>query len=184
MEDILFEVEEKMESGIEYLRTEFRGIRTGRATPGLVDHIKIDYFGSATDLRQLANIATPEANQIIIKPFDPSSLKDIEKAIMASDLGINPTNDGKILRLTVPALSGERRKQLVGQIKKMAEQARVTVRNARRDGNKDVDAAEKASTLTEDEAKRGKDDIQELTKKFEGLVTQFVDAKSKEIQDI
>lgn len=184
MDEILFAVEEKMESGIEYLRTEFRGIRTGRATPGLVEHIKIDYFGSATDLRQLANIATPEANQIIIKPFDPSSLKDIEKAIMASGLGINPSNDGKMLRLTVPALSGERRTQLVGQIKKMAEQARVTIRNARRDGNKDVDAAEKASELTEDEAKRGKDDIQELTKKFEAQVTQLVDAKTKEIQGV
>jgi ribosome recycling factor len=184
MEEILFEIEEKMESGIEYLRSEFRGIRTGRATPGLVDHIKIDYFGSATDLRQLANIATPETNLIIIKPFDPSSLKDIEKAIMASDLGINPNSDGKILRLSVPPLSGERRQQLVGQIKKMAEQARVTVRNARRDGNKSVDSAEKASELTEDEAKRGKDDVQELTKKFEAIVTELVDAKSKEIQDI
>jgi ribosome recycling factor len=184
MDEILFEVEEKMESAVEYLRSEFRGIRTGRATPGLVEHIKVDYFGSATDLRQLANIATPEANLIIIKPFDPSSLKDIEKAIMASDLGINPNNDGKILRLSVPPLSGERRQQLVGQIKKMAEQARVAIRNARRDGNKDIDAAQKASELTEDDAKRGKDDVQDLTKKFEDTVTELVDAKSKEIQDL
>jgi ribosome recycling factor len=184
MDEILFAVEEKMEGAIEYLRSEFRGIRTGRATTGLVDHIKVDYYGSPTELRQLANIATPEANLIIIKPFDPESLKDIEKAITASDLGINPSNDGKILRLMVPALSGERRQQLVGQVKKMAEQTRVAIRNARRDGNKDVDAAEKASDLTEDDAKRGKDDIQKLTDDYEKKVTELLDAKTKEVTEL
>ncbi len=184
MDEILFDVEEKMEGAIEYLRSELRGIRTGRATTGLVDHIKVDYYGSPTELRQLANIATPEATLIIIKPFDPESLKDIEKAIITSDLGINPSNDGKILRLMVPALSGERRQQLVGQVKKMAEQTRVAIRNARRDGNKDVDAAQKATELTEDDAKRGKDDIQKLTDRYEERVTELLDAKTNEVMEL
>jgi len=183
MDEILLEVEEDMESGLNYLRQEFRGIRTGRASAGLVDHIKVDYYGSPTDLRQLATIGTPEATLIIIKPFDPSSLKDIEKAIYASDLGITPTTDGKVIRLAVPPLSGERRLQIVAQLKKMAEAARVTIRNARRDGNKSADKQQKASELTEDEAKKGKEEIQDLTKKYERSVSECLAAKTKEIQE-
>ena len=184
MDEILFEVEEKMESDIEYLRKEFRGIRTGRATSGLVDHIKVDYYGSPTDLQQLASIATPEATLIVIKPFDPQSIKDIEKAIYASDLGITPSVDGKIIRLSVPPLSGERRRQITSQIKNMSEQTRVAIRNARRNGNKHVDAMQKASELTEDEAKKGKADVQDLTDKYEQAVTDLVEAKTREIEDI
>lgn len=184
MDEILFEVEEKMEADIEYLRKEFRGIRTGRATSGLVDHIKVDYYGSPTDLQQLASIATPEATLIVIKPFDPQSVKDIEKAIFASDLGITPSVDGKVIRLHVPPLSGERRQQIAGQIKKMSEQTRVAIRNARRDGNKHVDALQKSSELTEDEAKKGKEEIQELTDKFEQAVTELVEAKTTEIEEL
>ncbi|HOF18443.1 MAG TPA: ribosome-recycling factor, partial [Phycisphaerae bacterium] len=136
-----------------------------------------------TDLRQLATISTPEANLIVIKPFDPSSLKDIERAIQASDLGITPNADGKVIRLSVPSLSGERRVQLVSQVKKMAEASRVTIRNARRDGNKEVDTQQKASELTEDQAKKGKDDIQNLTKKYEALVDEILAAKTKEIEE-
>ena len=183
MDETLFQVEEKMESAVEYLREEYRGIRTGRASVGLVDHIKVDYYGSPTDLRQLATIGTPEATMIIIKPFDPSSLKDIEKAINASDLGINPMADGKVIRLSVPPLSGERRLQIVGQLKKMAEAARVTIRNARRDGNKAADKQQKATELTEDEAKKGKEEIQDLTKKYEDLVSEILTAKTAEIQE-
>ena len=183
MDEILFEVEEHMESGLNYLREEFRGIRTGRASVGLVDHIKVDYYGSPTDLRQLATIGTPDATMIIIKPFDPSSLKDIEKAINASDLGINPAADGKVIRLSVPALSGERRLQLVAQLKKMAEAARVAIRNARRDGNKAIDAQQKATELTEDEAKKGKEEIQGLTKKHEDLISEILAAKTTEIEE-
>ena len=120
-DDILMEAEEHMDAAVDYLRKEFRGIRTGRASIGLVDHIKVDYYGSPTDLRQLVSIATPEANLIVIKPFDPSSIKDIEKAIYASDLGVTPVTDGKLIRLQVPALSMERREQLSAQLKKMAE---------------------------------------------------------------
>ena len=184
MDDILLTVEEKMDSAVSYLREEFRGIRTGRASAGLVDHIKVEYYGSPTDLRQLASISTPEASMIIIKPFDPSCLKDIEKAIYASDLGITPNADGKMIRLSIPPLSGERRQQIVGQLKKMAEAARISIRNARRDGNKEADKEQKSSELTEDEAKKGKDDIQKLTDKHEKIVTETLDTKTKEIQEI
>ncbi len=183
MDEILLEVEEKMETAANYFRSELRGIRTGRASAGLVDHLKVNYYGSPTDLRQLATISTPEANLIVIKPFDPSSLKDIERAIQASDLGITPNADGKVIRLSVPSLSGERRVQLVSQVKKMAEASRVTIRNARRDGNKEVDTQQKASELTEDQAKKGKDDIQNLTKKYEALVDEILAAKTKEIEE-
>jgi ribosome recycling factor len=183
MDEILFEVESHMETALDYLRKEFRGIRTGRASGGLVEHIKVDYYGSPTDLRSLATISTPESNLIVIKPFDPSGMKDIERAIQASDLGITPNADGKVIRLSVPPLSIERRNQLAGQIKKMAEAARVTIRNARRDGNKLTDTQQKASELTEDDAKKGKDSIQKLTDSFEKKITEILTAKTTEIQE-
>ena len=184
MDEILLDIEQKMEHAVGYLGSEFRGIRTGRASAGLVDHIKVDYYGSPTDLRQLATISTPEATMIVIKPFDPASLKDIERAIMASELGITPSADGKVIRLSVPPLSTERRQQLVGQIKKMAEAAKVAIRNARRDGNKETDKQQKASELTEDESKKGKDDIQDLTKTYEGKIDENLKAKTTEIEEI
>lgn len=182
-DDILLEVEEKMDSAAEYLRKEFRGIRTGRASVGLVDHIKVDYYGSPTDLRQLATIATPDATLIVIKPFDPGSLKDIEKAIFASNIGITPSNDGKIIRLAVPPLSTERRQQLAGQLKKLSEATRVSIRNARRDGNKEIDRQEEESLLTEDQAKRAKDEVQKLTDQYEQKVSEILAAKTKEVQE-
>lgn len=183
MDEILFEIEEKMESAVEFLRKEFRTIRTGRASPGLVEHIKVDYYGSPTDLRQLATISTPDATLLVIKPFDPGSLRDIEKAIFASELGITPATDGKVIRLSVPPLSVERRDQLAAQLKKLAEHTRVVIRNVRRDGNKEVEKQEKASELTEDEARKGKDDIQKLTDQYEGKVNEILDAKTKEIHE-
>ncbi|MEN6505709.1 MAG: ribosome recycling factor [Planctomycetaceae bacterium] len=182
MDDVLLEVEDQMDKALEYLRTEFRGIRTGRASVGLVDHIKVDYYGSPTDLRQLASISTPDATLIVIKPFDPGSVKDIEKAIFASDLGITPSVDGKIIRLQVPPLSTERRHMIAGQLKKMAEAARVTIRNARRDGNKEVDREEKEAELTEDEAKKGKDEVQKLTDSYQAKVEELLTAKTTEIE--
>lgn len=182
-DEILLEVEEKMEVAVDYLRKEFRGIRTGRASTGLVEHIKVDYYGSPTELRQLATLATPDATLILIKPFDPTSLKDIEKAIFASDIGITPNSDGKVIRLAVPPLSGERRNQIAAQLKKMAEVTRVAIRNARRDGNKETDHQQKAAELTEDEAHKTKDEIQKLTDTYEKTVTEVLDAKTKEIQE-
>lgn len=183
IDEILLEVEEKMETAVDYFRRELRGIRTGRASAGLVEHIKVEYYGAPTDLRQLATISTPEAALIVIKPFDPGSVKNIERAILGSDLGITPNVDGKIIRLAVPTLSMERRRQLGGQVKKMAEQTRISIRNARRDGNKEVEKQEKVSDLTEDDARKGKDDIQDLTRQYENKVTEILDAKIKEIEE-
>lgn len=183
MDEILLVAEEAMDSALDYLRKEFRGIRTGRASSGLVEHIKVDYYGSPTDLRQLASIATPEASMIVIKPFDPSAIKDIEKAIFASGLGITPAVDGKVIRLKVPPLSMERRQQLATQLKKMAEASKVTIRNARRDGNKDADKLQKESALTEDDCKKCKDEIQKLTKQYEDKVGELLEAKTKEVQE-
>jgi ribosome recycling factor len=183
LDEVLMECEEKMDSAIAYLREEFRGIRTGRASAGLVDHLKVEYYGSPTDLRQLASIGVPEPTMIVIKPFDPASLKEIERAIQASNLGITPAQDGKVIRLSVPPLSMERREQLISQIRKMSEATRVAIRNARRDANKDIDKEQKDSILTEDQADKGKELVQELTKQYEDKVTALVDAKTMEIRE-
>jgi len=183
MDDILLDCEEKMESALAYLHQEYRGVRTGRASAGLVEHIKVDYYGSPTDLRQLANIAVPEPAMIVIKPFDPSTTKDIERAIQSSNIGITPMTDGRIIRLQIPPLSTERRTQLAGQIRKMGEASRVTVRNARRDANKTADKLQKESVMTEDEAEKAKEAIQELTKQYEAKVTELVEVKSQEIME-
>ncbi len=183
-EEISLEVEEKMEGAVNYLRNEFRTIRTGRASTALVENIKAEYYGTSTPLKQMANLSTPESNLIVIKPFDTSVIKEIEKAIKASPLGIQPNTDGRVIRLQVPPLSGERRQQLVQQIKQMAEQARVNVRNARRDGNKQMDQAEKDKALSEDERDEGKKELDELTKKYIEQIDAVLDAKSKEILEI
>ncbi|NLF30429.1 MAG: ribosome recycling factor [Planctomycetes bacterium] len=183
MDEILLDCEEKMESAVSYLRGELRGVRTGRASAGLVDHLKVDYYGSPTDLRQLASIAVPEPTMIMIKPFDPSSVKDIEKAILAANIGMTPMVDGKLIRLNVPALSTERREQLAGQIRKTGESTRVVIRNARRDANKVIEREQKEGLIAEDDAEKGKEDIQDLTKKYEGLVTSILEAKTEEIME-
>ena len=183
MDDILLDVEAKMEAAAEFLKKEFRGVRTGRASSGLVEHIKITYYGAPTELRALAGISTPEAALIVIKPFDPGSVRDIERGIQASDLGITPASDGKVIRLVLPPLSMERRQHLTAQIRKMAEAARVTIRNARRDGNKEVEKEEKEAELTEDIAHKAKEETQKLTEKYEKLVTDILAAKTAEIQE-
>ena len=183
MDEILLDVEEKMEAAVEYFREECRGLRTGRASVGLVDHIKVNYYDSPTDMRQLAAIGTPDATMIVIKPFDPTSIKEIERAILASDLGITPSVDGKVIRLTIPSPSTERREQLAAQVKKMAEAARVAIRGIRRDGNKEADRQQKAAELTEDEDIKGKEQIQHLTKQYEGKVNELLEAKIKEVEE-
>jgi len=183
MDEILLDVEEKMDGAVDYLRKELRGIRTGRASVGLVEHIKVEYYGSLTDLRQLATISTPDASLIVIKPFDPASVKDINQAIQAANIGITPASDGKLIRLAVPPLSGERRQQLTTQIKKMAEASKVTIRNARRDGNKTIDAQEKEGELTEDLAKKAREEVQKLTDQYERTIEHTLAAKTQEIQE-
>ena len=184
MDEIIFNAEEKMEKAVECLRSELRGIRTGRASTALVDNIKVDYYGNPTPLKQLANISTPEANLVVVKPFDVSIIKDIDKAIMASPVGITPNSDGRVIRLAVPALSGERRSQLAQQIKQMAEQARVGIRNVRRDANKHLDQEQKDKLLTEDERDDAKKEIDDLTKKHVSQVDDILKAKTEEIMEV
>ncbi len=183
VDDILLESEEAMEKAADFLGKEFRSIRTGRASTGLVEHIKVDYYGSPTEIRQLAAIATPDASLIVIKPFDRGCIKEIEKAIFASDLGITPNVDGKMIRLNVPALSVERREHIASQLKKMAELARVAIRNARRDANKEIDGQQKASKLSEDEALDAKDEIQKLTDQYEKRVSETLATKTREVRE-
>jgi ribosome recycling factor len=180
-DEILFDTEERMEKAAEVFRDELRGLRTGRATPALVDSLRVEAYGSPTPLKHLAQISTPDPQQIVIKPFDQSTLKDIEKAIRSSDLGLAPNSDGKIIRLTVPPMSGEQRQKMVARIKKLSEESKVSIRNIRRDGNKHFETAEKNKEMTEDERDKGKESVQELTKKFEDRVTDLAEKKSKEV---
>lgn len=182
-DEITFDAEERMEKATNVLRDELRGLRTGRATPALVDSLRVEYYGSPTPLKQLAQIGTPDPTQILIRPFDANSLKDIEKAIRSSDLGMAPNSDGKVIRLTVPAMSGEQRQKMVARIKKTAEECKVSLRNIRRDANKHFDGAEKEKTMTEDERDQGKEEIQNLLKKFEEKVTELAEKKSAEVME-
>jgi ribosome recycling factor len=182
-DEILFDAEERMEKAANVFRDELRGLRTGRATPALVDSIRVEYYGSPTPLKQMAQISTPDPQQILIRPFDASSLKEIEKAIRSSDLGMSPNNDGKMIRLVVPPMSGEQRQKMVARIKKLAEESKVAIRNIRRDGNKHFEQAEKAKEMTEDERDKGKEEVQTLTKKYEDKVTELADKKAKEVME-
>jgi len=183
-DEILLDAEERMEKAVEVFRSQLKGLRTGRANPGLVDSIKVDYYGSPTPLKQIANISVPEPQQIVIRPFDPGSLNAIVKAIQSSDVGLAPNSDGRLIRLNVPPLSTERRRQLVARVKEIAEEARIAIRNIRRDANKHADQAEKQKILSEDERDRTKEQIQDLTKKYEGQVNEEAAAKEKEIMEV
>src|SRR5690349_13333103 len=180
-EEILFDAEERMEKALQVFRDELRGLRTGRASPALVDTLRVEYYGSPTPLRQLAQINTPDPQSIVIRPFDQGCLKDIEKAIRSSDLGMAPNNDGKMIRLQVPPMSGDQRQKLVTRIKKSSEDAKVACRNIRRDANKHFDQAEKNKEMTEDDRDAGKEQVQTLLKDFEDKVGDLAEKKSKEV---
>ncbi len=182
-DEILLDCEERMEKAAHVLAEQLKGLRTGRANPGLVDSIRVDYYGSPTPLKQLANISVPEPQQIVIRPFDAGALGEIVKAIQASDVGLAPNNDGKLIRLNIPPLSTERRKQLVARVNEFAEEARISIRNIRRDANKHADQAEKEKIFSEDERDDVKDNIQKLTKKFESQVNDAASNKEKDIMD-
>jgi len=181
-DEVLLETEESMEKAVDHLRGQLRGIRTGRASPGLVENIKVDYYGSSTPLKQIANIGAPEPALLIIKPYDAGSAGAIADAIRASNLGINPNSDGKLIRLAIPPLSEERRKQLVKLAKDFTEQQRVAVRNVRREGNRRIDAMKKDG-LPEDDVKRAKDEVEELTKTYVKKVDELLAGKSKELME-
>lgn len=185
LDTIQLEAEERMDKSVDYFQREMRGIRTGRATTALVEYVKVDYYGSHTDLRELAAINVPEATQILIKPFDPGAIQMIVKAIEAAGLGFNPQTEGKAIRINVPPPSNERRKQLIAQVKKMAEDARVAIRNERRDANKQIDtlAADKSAHLPEDQAKDAKSEIDEITKKHIARIDEMANKKATEIEE-
>ena len=183
-DDILLDCEEHMEKAVEHLRHEMRGVRTGRASPALVENIRADYYGTPTELRSMASISVPEATQLLIKPFDAGSLKYIEKAINDAKLPLTARNDGKTLRLILPPMSQETRRKMVTQVKGFSETAKVAIRNARRDANKVAETEQKGGILTEDGLAKLKEDIQELTKTYEGKVDDAIGKKEKEIMEV
>lgn len=182
-DEILLDTEERMGKAVDNVVDRLKGIRTGRATPGLVDGLRVDYYGSPTPLKQMANISVPEPRLIVIKPFDPSVIKTIESAIQKSDLGINPSSDGKMLRLQIPPLSQERRNQLAAQVKEYCEEGKVALRNVRRDANKSAEASQKEGVLTEDDLAKLLDDIQGMTKDHEKRVDDILEKKREEVME-
>ncbi|MBI4690496.1 MAG: ribosome recycling factor [Nitrospirae bacterium] len=175
---------EKMDHTIESLKKEFAAVRTGRASLSLLDGIKIDYYGTLTPLQQLASLTIPESRQIAVQPWEQKIIPDIEKAIMKSDLGLTPTNDGKIIRINIPVLTEERRKQLVKVVKKGAEDARVAIRNIRRDTNEDIKKLEKEKHFSEDDTKKSLDEIQKMTDSYIKKIDEILQHKEKEIMEV
>ena len=181
MQESLQVYEDKMNKTLEVLESDYMTIRAGRANPHVLDKIKVDYYGTPTPLQQVGNINVPEARMIIIQPWEKSLLKAIEKAILTSDLGINPTNDGSVIRLVFPELTEERRKELVKDVKKKGEAAKVAVRNIRRDGNDYFKKLQKADEISEDDLAEAEEDIQKLTDKKIGKIDKAIEAQSKEL---
>ncbi len=179
--EIVSETESKMKKALDALHDELKTVRTGRASTALVENIKADFYGTPTPLKQMATLATPQFDMIVIKPFDPSSVKEIEKAIKSTDLSIAPVVDGKIIRLNVPSLSGERRTQLVQQAKHTGEQTKVGIRNIRRDANKQLEKQQKDKTITEDDVAHGKKQVDDITRRYSDKVDEMVRNKVDEI---
>jgi ribosome recycling factor len=182
-DEILLDCEERLEKAANVLRDQLRGLRTGRATPAMLDSIRVEYYGSPTSIKTLAQISAPDPQQLVIRPFNAGDLKEIEKAIRSSDLGLSPNNDGKIIRLTIPAMSGEQRTKLVKRVKELSEDAKVACRNIRRDANKHFETGEKDGEMTEDERDAGKEEVQKLLKTYEGKIEEMADKKSTEIME-
>jgi len=182
-EEILFDAEERMEKALAKLKQDLAGIRTGRANPGMVDSLRVEAYGSPVPIKQIASVSAPEPQQLVIRPFDPGTIKDIEKGIIASDLGLAPQSDGKVIRLNIPPLSGEVRRKMVARTKELAEEAKVAVRNIRRDANKQADQEEKDKDLSEDARDQTKKDVQDLTKKFEDKANDLAKAKEAEVME-
>lgn len=181
MEELLLSYEEKMEKTVSVLKSDFSTIRAGRANPHVLDKIKVDYYGVATPIQQVGNISVPEPRMLLIQPWDKSLIKAIEKAIMTSDLGINPSNDGTVIRLVFPEMTEDRRKELSKDVKKKGDNAKVAVRNIRRDANDALKKMNKAGDITEDELESGENDIQKLTDKYVAMIDKEVEKKSADI---
>jgi len=184
IKDTLREAAERMQTILDLLDEDLASIRTGRASPGLIERMPVEYYGMQTPLIQLATISVPEPRQLLIRPFDPATLKDIEKAILASDLGLTPNNDGKVIRLSLPQLTEERRRELVRVVNNRMEETRVKIRNVRRDLIKDLRDFEKEGLISEDDQERGEKDLQELTDKMIAKVDEAGERKEKEIMEV
>ena len=184
IKDALRETEGRMKKAIEALENDLKGIRTGRASPALVERVLVDYYGTPTPLNQLANISAPEPQMLAIRPYDPGSLRDIERAILSSDLGLTPNNDGQLIRLIIPPLNEERRLELAKVVGRRAEEAKVAVRNCRRDALADLREFEKEKLISEDDFYRGRDELQELTGRYTELVEKVQERKEQEIREI
>ena len=178
---IVSDTESKMNKAVDILHDELKTVRSGKASTGLVENIKADFYGTPTPLKQMATLATPQMDMIVIKPFDPGSIKEIEKAIKASDLSIAPIVDGKVIRLNIPALSEERRTQLVQQAKQTGEQTKVSIRNIRRDANKHLEKEQKDKIITEDDLDKGRKQVDDITKQYIDKVDELIKSKSDEI---
>jgi ribosome recycling factor len=182
--ELIQEAEEKMTRTVEVLKKDLASLRAGRATPALLDKIQADYYGTPTPINQMANITVPEPRLLVIQPWDKSTIPAIEKAILKSDLGLNPSNDGNVIRIAIPQLTEERRKELVKVVKKKAEEARVAVRNVRRDVNDMIKQLEKEHEISEDDSKRGLDEVQKVTDKFIKNVDEVLALKEQEIMEV
>jgi len=182
-DDILMDTELRMEKAVDVLKGSLAGIRTGRANPGLVDSLRVEVYGSPMPIKQVASVGAPEPSQIVIRPYDANTIKDIEKAIIASDLGLTPQNDGRLIRINIPVLSTEVRRKMVSRIKELAEEAKISIRNIRRDANKAAEQAEKDKGLSEDQRDGLKHDVQDLTKKYEAQAADLAKARETEVME-
>ena len=182
-ETIINDSKDRMEKAIEVLKKNLSGIRTGRANPGLVDSLRVDVYGSPTPIKQVAQVGAPEPTQIVIRPYDAGIIKEIEKTIVASDLGFNPQSDGRVVRINIPPLSTDVRKKMASRIKELTEDAKIAIRNVRRDGNKAADQAEKDKEVSEDQRDDIKSEIQDLTKKFESQASEIAKTREAEVME-
>src|SRR3954454_7974218 len=183
VEEILMDAEERMEKALGKLKQDLIGIRTGRANPGMVDSLRVEAYGSPVPIKQIASVSAPEPQQLVIRPFDPGTIKDIEKGIIASDLGLAPQSAGKGMRLTIPPLSGEVRRKMVARTKELSEETKVAIRNIRRDANKQADQEQDDKDLTEDDCNQAKEEVQKLVKKFEDKANELAKSKEAEVMN-
>lgn len=184
IQDLLKETEGRMVKAIQALEVDLRSVRTGRATPALVDRVMVDYYGTPTPLNQLSVISAPEPNLLVVRPYDPSSLSDIERGIQQADLGFNPQNDGRIIRIPIPRLTEERRKEMVKHVSRRLEESKVAIRNVRRDSLEEMREYEKESLISEDDLVRGQDNLQDLTDKYIEKIDEIGERKEKDIMEI
>lgn len=184
IKDLMKDAEARMDKAVQALEADLRGVRTGRASPALVERVMVEYYGTSTPLNQLAVISAPEPNLLVVRPYDPSSLGDIQRAILQADLGLNPNNDGRIIRIPIPRLTEERRREMVKLVRRRVEESKVALRNIRRDVLADMREYESESLISEDDLKRGQDQLQELTDKYVARVEEIGKLKEQDIMQI